>query len=121
MTLVFEQKPTDRWKVVEHPSALPGECFLCRGVSAGRDWFVDLGLDFEFHGRVYLCNECLAEICEIIGYLVPAHAQELKSQLAALQNENYRLQADLAAFRDMEKAIGVYVARRGSVARHPAS
>jgi len=109
--LPFEQSPTDRWKVVTHPPALPGECFLCRGVSLGRDWFVDLMLDFEFHGRVYLCNECLSEIAEIVGYLTPDHATQLKDRVASLEEENYRLQAEVAAFHEMEKAIGVFVDR----------
>lgn len=114
MTLVgpFQQLPSAKYQIMEHPGALPGCCFMCRSDSTNREWFVDVGLQFDLHGAVYICNMCLWEMATTVGWLTPEETDRLKQQVSDLRTEAYHLRRELAALRDLEDAIDTFVSNR---------
>jgi len=115
----FGQSPQSRWLVIQQPTALPGSCFICQGSISpdppvGRKWFVDLDLQFEFWGAVYICNLCLAEIAGTVGWFEPERADELRSDNEKLKAEVYRLQVHVASLQALEKAANDYLSSRSS-------
>lgn len=61
------------------PQALPGSCAKCG--SATRDWFLDTDLYYEFHGAVYICSDCLAEMASLAGYARPEKVERMNIEL----------------------------------------
>lgn len=58
--------------VTDHPEFSPGACFRCQAGDTRdqhgermREYFVDLGIQFEWEGELYLCNKCIEDILEI--------------------------------------------------------
>lgn len=109
----FNQQPHAKYQVVEQPSALPGCCFLCRAASTDRKWFVDVGLQEEFYGAVYLCNACITEISETVGWSTPDRTDDFIFEIATLREQNDMLRDQIRALMTMEAAIGDYVRARG--------
>jgi hypothetical protein len=54
-------------QIVKRPVALPQKCAVCSGADAKRD-YVDIGLQLDRYGRVYLCSACVAEIAKKTGF-----------------------------------------------------
>lgn len=44
------------------PPLPPNMCFKCRAGEGVRDFFVDLGMDTDYEGAVYLCDMCMTDI-----------------------------------------------------------
>ena len=108
----FQQTPASKYQIMEHPGALPGCCFMCRSDATNREWFVDVGLQLDFHGAIYICNMCLWEMAHTVGWMTPDESLQLKGQVGDLRSEAYRLRRELAALRDMEDAIDTFVSNR---------
>lgn len=108
----LEQNPQARWAVVEVPQAAPGECLLCRGEASNRQWFVDTGISWDFHGAIYICNECVLEITHILGFITPQEAIELKADRNVLAGEVHHLNVQLAALRSLENAVDDFLESR---------
>lgn len=53
-----------RFKLMDRPAALPGNCAVCGAVNKP---VIDIGLDLEFYGVVYFCVECMRSAAEILG------------------------------------------------------
>jgi len=97
-------------ELMPEPMALPGCCFRCRAGSNARDFFIDFQFSIDFHGAVYICNECLAEMAHEAGYILPEEARKLKFQLNLLMEENGELQTKIFG---LEQAIdGLRIAGR---------
>jgi hypothetical protein len=77
-------------------------------------------LQFEFHGAVYVCNECLSELARTVGWITPAQAEVLKEQAETARREAFRLQVANDNFRALEEAINGYVRDRARN-RHPSN
>lgn len=75
-------------ELMPEPMALPGCCFKCRSGSSTRDFFIDFQFNFDDHGAVYICNECLAEMAHTAGYILPDEARKLKFQNNFLKEDN---------------------------------
>lgn len=93
-------------QIVETPTVLPGCCRVCGGAS--KPWYLDLGTSEEFYGAVYYCNECLAEMARLAGYMTPEDRQKQEARIEELTTANFELQIKLEG---MVKALdGLYVA-----------
>lgn len=103
-----------RWQVVTHPGALPGECFLCAGDSTTREWFIDTGRQMEFHGAVYICNECLLEMAAMVGCASQVETTALVEAHMLLEQKVFGLETELAGMYEMERAIDVFIRARSS-------
>lgn len=97
-------------ELMPEPMALPGCCFRCRAGSNNRDFFIDFEFSMEFHGAVYICNECLAEMAHTAGYILPDEARNYKLQVNLLTEENEELTTKIFG---LEQAIdGLRIAGR---------
>lgn len=54
-------------RLVDRPYLAPGTCAKCRSVH--REKFVDLDVDFEFEGHLYICDRCVIEMANLICYV----------------------------------------------------
>jgi len=88
----LDQQGSNKIQISEHANAAPNKCANCSfsGYEPGR-FFVDFGVDLEFYGTIYLCTNCFAECANIIGWISPAEADQLKSRDAELTAEVERL------------------------------
>lgn len=99
-------------ELMPEPMALPGCCFRCRAGSNNRDFFIDFDFSMEFHGAVYICNECLAEMAHEAGYILPDEARNYKFQVSTLMEENAELHTKIFG---LEQAIdGLRIAGRST-------
>lgn len=97
-------------ELMPEPMALPGCCFKCRAGSNNRDFFVDFDFSMDFHGAVYLCNECIAEMAHAAGYILPDEARKLKFEANFFKEEVEELQTKVFG---LEQAIdGLRIAGR---------
>lgn len=75
--------------ITDNPLALPAACIFCPG--SVREWYVDTELQVEFHGALYICNKCLAEMGRLANYTPPEDTEALNKKLAHLEEDNYNL------------------------------
>lgn len=108
----LQQNPQARWTVVQFPAALPGDCLLCHGSPDNRDWFVDVGFSMDWYGAVYLCCDCIIEITNIVGFLTPDQATQIKTERDSLVQENFDLLRKLAELVEVDRIINGVVESR---------
>lgn len=64
----------------------PGTCALC-GNATCLEGYVDLDIYYEYEGNVYLCMNCVKQVCFVVGALLPdesKHLNELNLEMAQL-------------------------------------
>lgn len=93
------------FKLTTAPEALPGSCMKCG--SADRKFFVDTGLNIEFHGAIYFCNLCLEEMAQLAGYLSPESAEKIKTRMEEMELQVFNL---TKREQHLEESIGSLVA-----------
>ena len=91
--------------ITDNPLALPAACIFCPG--SVREWYVDTELQVEFHGALYICNKCLAEMGRLAGYTTPEDTEALNKKISHLEDDNYNLSIKVDG---LEKAIEGLVA-----------
>jgi hypothetical protein len=47
------------------PPTAPHICVMCKAHTQLREWFVDTGVETEWEGVVYICNECMIELVRV--------------------------------------------------------
>lgn len=72
------------------PPLPPFICSKCRSGDSAREMFVDIGVDTEFEGTIYLCVECLAHIGSKTGLLMPKDELAEAIQKYANYEVNYK-------------------------------
>lgn len=62
---------TDRIRVIRFgdPYSAPGTCVVCRSTLTPGKEFVDLGLDIEFYGAIYIDTICLDQVFKLCRYI----------------------------------------------------
>jgi hypothetical protein len=93
----------ERFRITNAPEALPGSCFLCS--TASREFFVDTGMQVEFHGAFYICNECLAEMARLVGFETPGNVMALRATKDSLEKKVFDLTRDIDA---LERVVDGY-------------
>jgi hypothetical protein len=93
------------------PQALPGSCYLCS--SATRKRYIDLNTQVEFHGAMYLCEECITAMGDELGLLSTKKADRLRSENKRLRDiievheeENKAIKKVLDGYSDVRAFIG---------------
>lgn len=89
--------------VVETLTALPASCKICGG--ADKEWYLDTGTQEEYYGAVVYCNECVAHIAEVCGFLPPQRLKLLEREIDDLRNENYELKTRLDGYRSIQDGL----------------
>lgn len=101
-----------RFQVLPHNQLIaPAKCAGC-GSYNQKAHYVDLNLEVEFYGVVYLCLDvCFREVANLLGFISPAQAKELADRLERKEEVMQRMQADLNNLEVIRDAIDGY---RGS-------
>lgn len=89
--------------VVESFIQRPGCCWHCR--SEQHLPAVDLLRDIDqegYDGHAYLCKACIGALADLMGWISPEKADELRAAATAGEAEVERLTSELA---DVEKAL----------------
>lgn len=103
------------FNVVATPTALPGQCRVCG--SANKEWYLDTGYSEEFVGAIYYCNECIAHIARVCGYLTPEDAEKLKARTQEAEHEVYQLRKLLDKMgKDLDVIRGISLSAAAGLA-----
>lgn len=86
--------------ITDNPLALPASCIFCPG--SVREWYVDTEYDVEFHGALYICNKCLAEMGRLANFTTPEDTEALNKKIAHLEEDNFNLSTKVDG---LERAI----------------
>lgn len=98
-----------RFRLTNAPEALPGSCYLCN--TASREFFVDCGMQVEFHGAFYICSECLAEMARLAGFETPGNVLSLNAQKSALETQVFDLTKEIDG---LERVVDGYASLRSN-------
>lgn len=93
---------------IELLTALPGCCWKCR--SSNREWYLDLDISIDFYGAVFICCECIVEMCHIAGMVTAEEADKLQTQVSFLEELKFDQEVKISG---LEQAIdGLRIAGR---------
>src|SRR5690348_6919205 len=86
----FSPSPSDKLKVYKSPPMQPACCWLCNATPDMRRDFLDIGMQQEFYGAVYICSDCIVPIAHALRYVtldeyegLQMESERLKSQIRA--------------------------------------
>lgn len=97
-----------RYTILSAPVASPGNCAICGYSSLDRQ-YLDMGLHFEWYGTAIFCEECIASMSRLFGYIKPDEALALEAKVEEAHRELVTLRAAVAAMGDFNAAIGSLV------------
>lgn len=76
--------------VFEDPPSFPYVCFKCKTGKHAREFFVDLGMDTDFDGTIYLCNSCMEDLGRTTEMFMTQEQFEDKIALTTIELEDLR-------------------------------
>lgn len=71
--------------------ALPGKCYHC-GYAGNDRRYIDMGVQIEFYGAQIYCELCMSHYCNLLGFMSPEIANDLREENVKLTNNLDRLQ-----------------------------
>lgn len=99
-TKVFGDDPSGRFQVMGRSDLpIPGACATCGSGDSERT-YVFLGVHFDFHGALILCNMCIVQVSELVGCMAPVIAERIHLQAVELAETNKALRAENEALHD---------------------
>lgn len=102
-----------RFKVLNSNQMIaPGKCSGCGKFS--NDAFIDMGLELEFYGVVYMCGSCFSEAALLIGYVPADTAQKVAIECAALHGQLMESIGREQALRGVMASLGIVIPDPGS-------
>lgn len=107
-----------RYYLLDSPVASPGLCGVC-GYASNDRRYLDPRLDFEFYGTLIFCEECIASMAAMFGWLTPELVKELEHRVENAETQLVQTRAAVAAMEDLRVALGAFGSgdsdsRRGS-------
>lgn len=70
----------------------PAECLMCKRIGRQSDEiFANLGVELEFYGMCYLCQDCCHEVANFVMCVPPEQHDHLKDEYLVLQANNHGL------------------------------
>jgi len=91
--------PSNKIKFYMNPPMLPSCCWICNGTPDGLKQYVDIGIQQDDYGAVYICTDCLEPLMQGLAYVPLAEFETLQEQNQALIEENEK-QANRLDFYD---------------------
>lgn len=82
----------------------PSHCYLC-GTCNEKRKYVDFGMQVEFYGAVYFCNECFANAATAVDYVHVDGLNSLEEQLENLTASYCNAMAEVRVMRNVVAAI----------------
>lgn len=96
-----------RYYLLDSPVASPGNCGIC-GYSSNDRRYLDPRLDFEFYGTLIFCDQCVASMARLFGWLTPELAKELEVRVESAETHLVQMRAAVAAMEDLRVALGSF-------------
>lgn len=97
--------------ISDRPALNPGMCYKCRsGPEAGnRTYYVDLGIDVDYEGVMYLCNFCLADVikCGVPDIMLQKDVHSLISESQNSYVNSKKKLAELELVKKYMTSIGI--------------
>lgn len=94
------------WQIVDDYTRLnrtPGQCSKCNlskrlrpQRSTGYERVILTGIIIDFEGNVELCETCIREVAEMLGYVTPELHEDTLVEIASLKASVAALTADVA-------------------------
>lgn len=79
----------------------PAICFGCgAGAVSPRQYFVDTGVQFDYYGALYVCDECLKDLLKICRTAVSVH--EYLEVETALKHARATIEFDTETFKALD-------------------
>ena len=80
-----------QFQIFERAIHVPHECAVCKTQGAVENPVIDLEVQIDFYGMVYLCSSCVANIANHFGHIPPKHAEELQEEVVSLRAKVARI------------------------------
>lgn len=74
-------------KTLDYP---PFWCFKCKCGNDTRDFYIDLGIDSEYDGAIFLCNLCMQDTADQTGLFISIEKHNEAMVEQAYQVESYK-------------------------------
>ena len=84
---------TKQYNLYERAPYVPYECIMCRDVGHGANRIIDLDVQIDFLGMIYVCESCFGGVADFLGYMRPAETAVVKEELALLRGKLERVPA----------------------------
>lgn len=84
---------TKQYNLYERAPYVPYECIMCRDVGHGANRIIDLDVQIDFLGMIYICESCFGGVADFLGYLRPAETTIVREELALLRAKLERVPA----------------------------
>lgn len=79
------------------PPALPGSCYLCS--SGDRKRYIDTKINVEFHGAMYMCDLCIAEMAQKLGMATEEQVSQLNFEVLNLRSKEQHFREEIQALK----------------------
>jgi len=87
--------------IFERPPAHPYVCFKCKTGEHARKFFVDIGMDTELDGTIYLCDSCMEDLGRATEMFMTR--QQYLDKVITGELELQALRASLKEFEEMKE------------------
>lgn len=84
---------SDKVTITQYPP-LPSKCCICHRGSNGSIRFLDFQMSLDVYGAVTICEECVAPVAQLFGYIRGDSFEASEESLMRVQMELERVQAD---------------------------
>lgn len=82
-----------QYQLYERAPYVPYECISCRDVGHGANKIIDLEIQVDYYGMVYLCESCFGGIADGLGYMRPTETTVVREELALVRAKLERVPA----------------------------
>jgi hypothetical protein len=84
---------SDRITITRYPP-LPSSCAICNFSADGSRGFLDFQVSLDYYGAVVICEECVAPVAQLFGYVSQERYEASENSLMRVGIELERLQAE---------------------------
>ena len=102
---------SDKVTITQYPP-LPSKCCICHRGSNGSIRFLDFQMSLDIYGAVTICEECVAPVAQLFGYVrgdsLEASEESLmrvQMELESVQAENDRLNSVMDSLLSLRPAL----------------
>lgn len=81
------------FNLVERAQHRPFQCVVCHTHPTYDNPALDLNIQIDYYGMVYLCSSCIANVAHHMGYMHPKEASNLLEEVTTLRDKIGRIPA----------------------------
>lgn len=81
------------YKLHDRAPHTPHRCIVCKVVPSAENQVVDLDIQIDFYGMVYLCYRCTVGITSQLGFTTPEMTASLTAEVTSLREKVNRIPA----------------------------